>query len=160
MTRQKVYLETSVISYLTARSAKDVIKLAKQKLTRLWWEENRSAYDLYVSTPVRDEAQKGDREAARKRMEIMAGLPVLNVTEEVIAFANRIVAANFLPAKAELDVLHISIAAVHGMSYLATWNCKRINNAIFKKKIRDEILKAGYTDVDVTTPEELWEATT
>lgn len=156
MTKQKVYLETSVISYLTARPANDIIKLAKQRLTRLWWDENRSAYDLYVSTPVYDEARKGDKEAAMRRMEIMAELPVLRVTEEVAAFFNRIVSVNVLPAKAELDVLHIAIATVHGMSYLATWNCKHINNATLKKKLRDEILKAGYTEVDITTPEELW----
>lgn len=156
MARQKVYLETSVVSYLAARPASDVIKLAKQELTRLWWDKNRSAYDLYVSTPVRDEARKGDREAARRRMAIIADLPVLQVTEGVIALANHIVAANVLPAKAALDVLHIAIAAVHGVPYLVTWNCKHINNATFKKKIRDEIIKAGYTEVDMTTPEELW----
>ncbi|MDR3210778.1 MAG: hypothetical protein LBU79_02535 [Planctomycetota bacterium] len=57
--------------------------------------------------------------------------------------------------EAELDVLHISIAAVHGMSYLATWNCKHINSAILKKKLREEILTADYTEVDITTPDEL-----
>ncbi len=81
MGRQKVYLETSVISYLTARPSRDVIKLAKQELTRQWWDKNRSAYDLFVSTPVRDEARKGDKEAAQRRMEVMANLPELLVTE-------------------------------------------------------------------------------
>ena len=156
MAKQKVYLETSVISYLTARPSTDIIKLAKQELTQRWWDENRSAYELFVSTPVRDEAWKGDKEAARRRMDIMADLPVLQVTEEVAALFNRVIAANVLPAKAELDVLHISIAAVHGMTYLATWNCKHINNVTLKKKVRDEILMAGYTEVDMTTPEELW----
>ena len=117
MAKQKVYLEASVISYLTARPSRDVVKLAKQELTREWWDTNRSAYDLYVSTPVRDEAKKGDKDAARRRMEVMADLPELYVTDEVTAFFDHIVAESVLPAKAHLDVLHISLAAVHGMSY-------------------------------------------
>lgn len=155
MAKQKVYLETSVISYLTARPSRDVVKLAKQELTREWWDTNRSAYDLYVSTPVRDEAKKGDKDAARRRMEVMADLPELYVTDEVTAFFDHIVAESVLPAKAHLDVLHISLAAVHGMSYLATWNCKHINNTNFKKKIREAIKRAGYTEVEMTTLEEL-----
>ncbi len=155
MAKTKVYLETSVISYLTARPSRNVVTLAKQELTRDWWDNNKSAYDFYVSTPVRDESRKGDRDAARRRMDFMADLPVLTVTEKITAFANRVVSANVLPAKAVLDVLHISIAAVYGVPYLVTWNCKHINNAQFKKKIRDEILRAGYTEVEMTTPEEL-----
>jgi predicted nucleic acid-binding protein len=154
--KKKVYLETSVISYLTARPSRDVIKLAKQELTREWWDKNRAAYDLYVSTPVRDEAGKGDRDAARRRMEIMDGLTVLQTTAEALALANRIAVANVLPAKATLDILHISISAVHGIDYLATWNCKHISNAVLKEKILEEIVKSGYTPVDMTTPEHLW----
>jgi predicted nucleic acid-binding protein len=154
--KKKVYLETSVISYLTARPSRDIVKLAKQQLTREWWDKSRAEYDLYVSTPVCDEAKKGDKDAARRRMEIADTLPELHITEEVVAFFDRIVAANILPAKAHLDVLHISIAAVYGIPYLATWNCKHINNAVFKQKIREEILDAGYTEVEMTTPEGLW----
>ncbi len=155
MTKQKVYLETSVISYLTARPSRDVVKLAKQQLTREWWDNNRSAYDLYVSTPVRNEIEKGDKDAAQRRMKIIAGIPELLVTDETIALARRIIAENILPAKAELDVLHISVAAVNGMTYLMTWNCKHISNAILEKKVRAEIIKAGYTEVKVTTPEQM-----
>ncbi|NLS94514.1 MAG: type II toxin-antitoxin system VapC family toxin [Planctomycetaceae bacterium] len=44
-----IYIETTIIGYLTARSANDIIFLARQKLTRRWWEGRRSEYDLYVS---------------------------------------------------------------------------------------------------------------
>jgi hypothetical protein len=148
-------VQTSVISYLTARPSRDVVKLAKQELTREWWNNSRSAYDLYVATPVRNEIKKGDKDAAQRRMEIMAGIPELLVTDEAIALARRIIAENILPAKAHLDVLHISVAAVNGMDYLATWNCKHISNAVFEDKICDAILKSGYTKVNMTTPEQL-----
>jgi pyruvate/2-oxoacid:ferredoxin oxidoreductase beta subunit len=89
-------------------------------------------------------------------MEIMDGLAVLQITAEVVALFDRIAAANVLPAKARLDILHISLSAVHGIDYLATWNCKHISNAVLKEKILEEIRKSGYAKVDLTTPEHLW----
>ena len=156
MARKKVYLETSVISYLTARPSRDVVKLAKQELTRQWWDENKTAYDLYVSDPVLSEIQRGDATAARQRLNTVAGLPVLDTNRAVLDLYDRLLAARILPAKAALDGFHIAVAAAHGIPYLATWNCKHINNAVLKGKIRDEILKAGYTEVIMATPEELW----
>ncbi len=70
MDKKKVYLETSVISYLTARPSRDVVKLAKQELTRQWWDEGRAVYDCYVSDPIISEIRRGDPDAARKRLDI------------------------------------------------------------------------------------------
>lgn len=156
MVKEKVYLESSVISYLTARPATDVIKLAKQKLTQQWWDENRSAYDLYVSDPVIAEIQRGNPEAAHRRMAVVAGLPILDVNATVVAFYRQFFSRHILPSKAESDALHIAVAAVHGMSYLVTWNCTHINNATLKRKISEVIAKAGYNAVVMATPEELW----
>ncbi len=55
MAKPKVYLETSGISYLTARPNRDIVKMAKQELTREWWATSRHHFDLYVSQPVVDE---------------------------------------------------------------------------------------------------------
>ncbi len=155
MAQKKVYLETSVISYLTARPSRDVVKLAKQELTRQWWDENRSAYDCYISDPVLAEIRRGDVEAAQKRLDIAAGLPVLVVSRAVLDLYDRLLSSRLLPAKAALDGFHIAIAAAHGVPYLATWNCIHINNAVIKKKIGEEIMKAGYSEVTIATPEEL-----
>lgn len=159
MTRQKVYLETSVISYLAARPSRDVIKLAKQELTRQWWEANRSAYDFYISDPVIVEIRRGDADAAQQRLDMVTGLPVLLVTDAVIAFYTSLFAAKILPDKARADALHIAIAAAHGMTYLATWNCAHINNATLRGKISKAIRQAGYNEVVMSTPEELWRLT-
>ena len=156
MVKQKVYLETSVISYLTARPSTDVIKLAKQELTRRWWDGNRSAYMCYVSDPVLTEIRRGDPDAARKRLDVATRLPVLDVSRAALDLYNRLLSSRILPAKAALDGFHIAIAAAHGIPYLATWNCTHINNAALKKKIGEEIRKAGYTEVIIATPEELW----
>lgn len=156
MVREKVYLETSVISYLTARPSRDVVKLAKQQLTREWWKICRKHFDLFVSRPVVNEISDGDVEAARLRLESVAGLPELAATDEVDTLYGKLLSANIVPKKAPLDALHIAMAAVHGMNFLLTWNCTHINNATNKPKIAEIIERAGYTEVIMATPEELW----
>ncbi len=151
----KVYLETSVISYLTARPSRDVVKLAKQELTRQWWEESRSAYVCCVSDPVIAEIRRGDALAAQKRLDMVAGLTVLDISRAALDLYDRLLSSRILPGKAALDGFHIAIAAAHGIPYLATWNCTHINNAVLKKKIGEEVLKAGYNEVTIATPEEL-----
>jgi hypothetical protein len=83
-------------------------------------------------------------------------LPVLDVSRAALDLYDRLLASRILPTKAALDGFHIAIAAVHGIPYLATWNCTHINNAALKKKISGEISKAGYAEVTIATPEELW----
>ena len=156
MTRKKVYLETSVISFLTARPTRDVVKLAKQELTRDWWETSRSHFDLYVSNAVLDEIREGDPVAAKRRMDMVAGLPVLDISDGVDTLLNQLLSAKVVPDGAVLDAFHIAVAAVHGMSFLLTWNCKHINNATQKSKIAAILTKAGYAEVVIATPEELW----
>ncbi len=156
MARARVYLETSVISYLTARPSRDPVKLARQEWTRRWWEEKRREYDLFISDSVFEEIKRGDPDAARRRMDAVAGLPMLTTTDEINRFHVRLFDANILPDKAKVDAMHIAIAAGHGITYLATWNCSHINNDAMREKILDEIRRAGYTEVVMATPEELW----
>lgn len=158
MAKEKVYIETSVISFLAARPSRDVVKLAKQELTRDWWETNRSHFDLYISNAVLDEIREGDPTAAKRRLDLVADLTVLDAGpgEAVDSLLGQILSARAVPAGAILDAYHIAVAAVHGMSYLLTWNCKHINNAAQRRKIATIITDAGYTEVVMATPEELW----
>lgn len=65
--KRKVYLETSVISYLTARPSKTIIGAAHQQITLAWWDF-REQYDLFVSESVLRECGAGDADAAKKRL--------------------------------------------------------------------------------------------
>lgn len=120
MTPKKVYLETSVISYLTALPSRDVVKLAKQELTWEWWRANRQRFELYISPAVLEEISLGDSEAIERRVNVVTGLPILDLNNDVTDLLKQLLAANIVPAKAAADALHIAIAAVHGMSYLLT----------------------------------------
>ncbi|MDR3338431.1 MAG: type II toxin-antitoxin system VapC family toxin [Treponema sp.] len=82
-----MYAESTIPSYATARPSTDIIAAAHQVLTRIFWEEHRHLYDLYVSEYVLEECGRGDHEAARKRMDLVAGITILPKTAEIEALA-------------------------------------------------------------------------
>ena len=155
--RKKVYLETSVISYLTARVSRDLIVAAHQQITQEWWKNERTHYDVFISELVFQEAQKGDRDAVKKRLALLKPMKRLLVNEHVIHLAEQIIEKRVLPASIMDDILHIAIAAIHRMDYLLTWNCKHIANAQIQKTITRIIEQQGYESPVMCTPEELVE---
>ena len=125
---KSVYIETSVISYLTARPSRDLIVAAHQEITREWWESRRLDFEVFVSGFVLEEATQGDADAARRRMDVVAALDELLVNDEVERLAEVLLIEGALPKQARYDALHIAVAAVNGVDYLLTWNCKHIAN--------------------------------
>lgn len=154
--KPKVYIETSVISYLTAWRNTDLIMAANQEITKEWWE-NRDKYDLYLSAFVIQEASAGDSEAAKKRISALEGIPEIDITVEVEKFALQLIEKIPLSQKAIIDAMHIAIATVGGMNYLLTWNCKHIANATLRPKIESISRESGYEPPIICTPQELWE---
>jgi predicted nucleic acid-binding protein len=153
-----VYVENSVISYLTAWRAQGNLRVAAhQDLTREWWDTKRYEFDLYVSTVVIEEAQDGDPLAAAARLAVVADLPVLDVTKEARDLAAILLRDTQLPAKANADALHIATAAVHGMDYLITWNCKHIANAFILRSVEAVCRANGYEPPVLCTLEEFTE---
>src|SRR6266487_685835 len=86
-----VYIETTIPSLLTAWPSRDLEIAAQQIATRDWWEKRRDDFELYVSPEVLSEAAQGDAEAARVRLEAIATLQVLAVTDEVEELTLRII---------------------------------------------------------------------
>jgi predicted nucleic acid-binding protein len=150
-----VYIETSVISYLTARPSRDVVIAGNQAVTHEWWEKHRQRYALFVSPIVLDEIGRGDPDAASKRLSFVRSMRVLDVTNDAAALAVRLIHAAALPAKAQDDAMHIALATVHGMNYLLTWNCAHINNAEQRPRIRKICSAFGYECPEICTPNEL-----
>lgn len=153
----KTYVETSVISYLTARESRDQITAAHQQITRDWWDRRRTRFDLYVSELVMQEAGRGDAVAAQARLDVISGYPVLRVNEAARNLADTILRRAVLPSKASADALHISLAAVSGMNFLITWNCTHIANGFILQSVNMLCRDAGYEPPIVCTPEELME---
>ena len=149
-----VYVETSIISYLSARPSRDVVIAAHQQLTQRWWKGRRS-YRLFVSQIVRDEAAVGDPAARARRLRALRGLPALAVGDEATRLAGELIRRGALPKKATVDAFHIAIAAGHQIDYLLTWNCKHMANATMRGTIEAICRSAGLTPPIICTPEEL-----
>lgn len=124
-----VYIETSIVSHASARLNNDPIIRALQIQARRWWDDERHAFDLYTSQTVIDEASLGDPEAAAERLEFLKDLPLVDINEEVLQVAAEILARSLMPPKAAADALHVAAAAVAGVDYLLTQNCRHIANA-------------------------------
>jgi len=152
--KPKIYLETTIISYVTAKPSRDLILAAHQELTNEWWEYRRKHFELFVSELVIQEAQAGDKAAAQKRLGILELLPLLELNEQALSLA-RALMEKAIPKKAVEDALHISLAAIHSMDYLLTWNCKHIANAEREHEIAAICRIHGFMPPVICTPEEL-----
>lgn len=149
-------METTVVSYLTARPSKDLIVRAHQEITRRWWR-HRAAFELFASPLVVEESGRGDPAARTRRQRLLRNLSLLAVTDEARGVARELLKQSALPERAEADALHMAIATVHGIEYLVTWNCRHIANARMRLQIEDVIRDAGYEPPVFCTPEELLE---
>ena len=152
---ETVYIETSILGYLTARSTRDLIVAANIEMTRNWWESRRNDFTLYISQAVLTETVQGDAEIATQRLEIARDFPLLELNQDVEALAEQFLSRSNLPAKANVDAIHIAAATVHGMNYLLTWNCKHIANAQMQRKLTEISLDSGYQLPILCTPYEL-----
>jgi predicted nucleic acid-binding protein len=152
--KPRVYVETTVPSYLTAWPSRDLVRAAHQQITREWWT-NRDAFDLYSSRLVVRECQAGDPVAAAERLTALSGVPLLEQTPETASLAEALVRGVPLPERAAADALHIAIAAVHGVDYLLTWNCTHIANVTLRPRIEAVCRASGFEPPLICSPEEL-----
>jgi len=97
----------------------------------------------------------GDRALARRRVRVLHEIPVLAVTPDAVSLARLLVRRGPIPARAEVDALHIATAAIHGTDYLLTWNCRHIANALMRSRIETLCRTAGLEPPIMCTPEEL-----
>ena len=151
----KVYLETTIPSYLAARSSRDLLVAAHQRITRNWWEFRRPAFDLYISELVVQEATAGDVLLAKRRLDLLADIPILMANSEILKLAETLIARGPIPSKAAGDAVHIAMATVYGCEYVLTWNCRHIANAELRRSLQRIVGQAGYELPVLCTPEEL-----
>ena len=153
--KPKVYLETTIPSLLTAWPSRDVLIAGQQQATRDWWTERRRYYDLFVSVLVMKEAERGDATAVRERLAKLQTCQVLPYPPEAEDLTRALLSSRLIPAKAETDAAHVAIAAVHGLDFLLTWNCRHIANAAIVEKLREICTAEGFPAPVICTPHEL-----
>jgi len=153
----KLYIETSIVSYLTSQPSRDLVTAARQQITRDWWQTKRSHFDLYVSEFVLKEASAGDGQFASLRLAALDGIPEIVLSDRAAVLARELVEEGPLPEKAAVDALHIAVAVSGGIDYLLTWNFKHLANATMRGKIDHLCRVHGYEPCVICTPEELSE---
>jgi hypothetical protein len=152
-----LYLETTIPSYLKAKQSRDIIQTARQQITSEWWDNRLNDFEIFISQVVIDEAGEGDTIASTKRLEAIKTFPLLEITEEVVDLAEKIIIEKIIPEKAVRDALHIAVATSNEMSFLLSWNCKHIANAEIIKRLRKAVTDEGFELPVICTPEELLE---
>lgn len=156
MAKPSLYIETSIVSYLVGwLNRRDLVVAHNQQFTREWWVRKRDEFELFISPAVVDEASKGEPVFAAQRLSHLADLAVLDVTASARLLSRDLVRLAAVPKKAELDALHIAVAAVSAMDYLLTWNCTHIANAVTLPLVYTVCRNAGYEPPFVCTPLEL-----
>ena len=153
--KSRVYIETTIVSYLTARPSRDIVIAGRQQDTRDWWNNQRGKFELCTSNLVLDEVASGDSSAARERSEILKPLIVLHMDDTAANLADALIEAGAVPKKAAEDALHIAIAVTNGVHFLLTWNCSHIANVMMRGKIDAVCRRAGFQPTAICTPVEL-----
>ena len=155
--KPKVYTETSIPSYLTARPSNDIRSMANQNTTIEWWENCRPKCDIYISEFVIAELSQGHPEAAKRRLQAIEEIPELEVTDDVRQLGEVLIDEGPIPETSKIDAFHIATASVNGMNYLLTWNCKHIANVVFRPKVEAVCRKNGFEPPLICTPQEFME---
>jgi predicted nucleic acid-binding protein len=150
-----VYIESSVVSYITARPSRDIVTASRQAITVDWWQNNKSQFEIFISPLVLEKIGGGDLNAANQRLRAVSNIPSVSISTEAESVAKQLLISKAVPANSERDALHIAIAATQGIDYLLTWNFKHINNAITRILVTSVVKNCGYECPILCSPEEL-----
>jgi hypothetical protein len=112
MEKKTVYIETSIVSYFTARPTKDLLAAAWQKITSDWWDTQRSRFSLYTSSLVTEEAARGNPDAASRRLNALSDIQLPAITEAAVALSKALLQDGALPKKALDDSLQLEIERI------------------------------------------------
>jgi hypothetical protein len=151
----RIYIESTIPSYLVARPARDLLQAARQQTSKDWWDLKRHQHELFTSLIVLDEISTGEAEMAKLRLDTLAGIPVLQSNELAENFTLQVLGSGLLPASADRDAGHIALATVYEMDILLSWNCRHIANASIQARLRKLAEKSGLTLPVLCTPDEL-----
>ena len=152
--KQRVYVETSVISYLAAAPSRDPVKAARQLQAHALWDAG-DRFTLVISPAVIDEALRGNAVQAALRQKVLTGMPVLTLNAEVAYLAQLLLERKALPAKALADAVHVAIATTHKIKIVASFNFRHLASVFAKAKIEQTLRQLGYEPPLIATPEEI-----
>jgi len=152
--KNKIYIETSVVSHYTAKKSKDIRILAHQLETEDMWEQ-LFKFDVYISDIVIEEAKRGSENQSKTRLIAIKDFKVLERNKDVANLAQVLLLKKALPEQCLDDALHIAIGSIYNIDFIVTLNFKHINNPYMRTKIHEIIKEEGYKCPVLCSPEEL-----
>ncbi len=155
MNLPKLYVETTIPSYLTARRNGNLRIAADQEATEDWWNDHRKSYACHISQAVLREVRRGNAQFAAARLASLAGIPLLEENALAMELTGTLLSRGIIPEIATEDAVHVGLAAAHGMDVLLTWNCKHINNPFLLYRIQGVCESAGLRCPAICTPTQL-----
>jgi predicted nucleic acid-binding protein len=147
-----VYIETSIVSHATAWPSSNTATAVLQDQAKRWMHEQAASYELVTSQIVLAEAQRGDPDAASRRLAMLADVPVLDENPDTETLADELVSHSLIPTTARLDALHVATAALAGVQYLLTQNCRHIANAHVLPRVYRLLDDLGLPGLLIATP--------
>ena len=155
--KKRVYIETTVVSYFTARPSRDIIVAGHQETTRDLWPDLTAKYETFISAIVYQEAGKGGPDQVKMRLAAIEAFPMLDIDDDARFLAEKIIAGRGIPADYPEDALHVAVAAVNGMDVVVTWNFAHLNNPFTRRGVRRIVESEGYVCPEICSPQELLE---
>lgn len=155
MEKPTLYMETTIPSYLLAKSSRDLVATVRQEITRVWWRRDHARFTVFISDSVLEEAEQGDRRAAKKRLEFLDPFRVLEVTPDVERLTRLYLQKRIVPLEKPGDAAHLAFASIYEVQFLCTWNFKHLANAFTIHRLRELNEKEALFTPQVCTPEEL-----
>lgn len=152
---ETVYVETSVIGYLTSKRSGDLVTAAHQQTTEQWWRTERNHFELHASELVLEESNRGDPNQARARLRVLDGLSILRISPQSRELAELYVTRIPVLHHANADALHLAIASMNRLDYVLTWNCRHIARAVVRRAVVQINTELGLPWPEICTPEEL-----
>jgi len=150
--KKSVYIETTIPSLITARPSRDIGELFRQQVAKEFWENERQKYDLYTSQYVIEECEKGDKEAAKRRLELIKDIPQIPKTKETDELAEEYFVFLKIPQKAKTDSSHLAICVTNKIDFLLSWNLTHLGDIAFNKvveyNVRRNLWTPGLLDPD------------
>ena len=150
--KPSLYLETTIPSYLAARTSNNIIIAGRQAITHEFWETERHNFNLYVSDVVYEECSAGDPVVAKRRLEYLNDIAILNSTPDVKLLAETYMQILSIPYRSRADAFHLAICCINEIDYLLSWNCTHlgVESMLTAQKYNDE---HGYSTPIMVTPD-------
>ncbi len=153
--KPRLYLETTIPSYLVARPSRDLRLAADQQTTRGMVGPAPDGIRL-VHLPNRaGRGPTGRPRLCGGPLDATRGLPLLGALPLAAPITKRLLAEGIIPPGAADDAAHLGLAAAHRMEFLLTWNCRHINNPALERRIERVCAACGADCPVICTPAEL-----